>query len=117
MRRLEHRPVASRPQHVLGVQRDIIGGNLRRDVNESRKLLLRHERLELLELTLQQEQFTAGIRDEEVSESAIAARDELLAKVRATTTVDWWESADPKKYFLSFPYQNDESPPSPYVYQ
>ena len=83
MRRLEHRPVASRPQHVLGVQRDIIGGNLRRDVNESRKLLLRHERLELLELTLQQEQFTAGIRDEEVSESAIAARDELLAKVRA----------------------------------
>ena len=33
----------------------------------------------------------------------------------STTTADWWESADPKKYFLSFPYQNDESPPSPYV--
>ena len=27
-----------------------------------------------------------------------------------TTTVDWWESADPKKYFFSFPYQNDETP-------
>jgi hypothetical protein len=34
---------------------------------------------------------------------------------RITTTRDWWELADPKKYFLSFPYQNDESPPSPYV--
>ena len=32
-----------------------------------------------------------------------------------TTTVDWWESAPPQKYFLCFPYQNDESPPSPYV--
>ena len=32
-----------------------------------------------------------------------------------TTTADWWPPAYPKKYFLSFPYQNDESPPSPYV--
>ena len=27
-----------------------------------------------------------------------------------TTTVDWWESPPPQKYFLCFPYQNDETP-------
>ena len=32
-----------------------------------------------------------------------------------TTTMVRWPPAAPKKYFLCFPYQNDESPPSPYV--
>ena len=32
-----------------------------------------------------------------------------------TTTVDWWPLAAPQKYFLCFPYQNDESPPFLYV--
>ena len=27
-----------------------------------------------------------------------------------TTTADWWPLACPKKYFLCFPYQNDETP-------
>ena len=39
--------------------------------------------------------------------------DEVLRRTNsgvATTTADWWESADPKKYFFSFPYQNDETP-------
>ena len=29
---------------------------------------------------------------------------------RLTTTVDWWRGRPPKKYFFSFPYQNDETP-------
>ena len=32
-----------------------------------------------------------------------------------TTTEVRWRAAAPQKYFLCFPYQNDESPPSPYV--
>ena len=38
-----------------------------------------------------------------------------LLQCQSTTTKNWWESAPPQKYFLCFPYQNDESPPSPYV--
>lgn len=37
------------------------------------------------------------------------------ARIVLATTSNWWDSAYPKKYFLSFPDLNDESPPSRYV--
>jgi hypothetical protein len=45
--------------------------------------------------------------EEDLGQSSVAEAD------ADTTTVDWWPPAAPQKYFLCFPYQNDESPPSP----